>query len=70
MKLDTLLSIEVIRRMYKGLGFVRIEAYYDMPAYGTVSLGLDLLTVYSKQHLVQPAWPIDLRLSLASELRR
>lgn len=42
MRLDTLPSMTAARRLYKMMGFVEIEAYYDTPIEGTIFLELDL----------------------------
>jgi ribosomal protein S18 acetylase RimI-like enzyme len=42
MLLDTLRSLEAALGLYKSLGFVEVEAYYDTPLEDTVFLRLDL----------------------------
>ena len=39
MKLDTLAEMQVARRMYKRLGFVEVEPYYQNPIEGAIYLG-------------------------------
>lgn len=42
MRLDTLPSMVGARALYRGVGFVEVERYYDTPIQGTMFLGLDL----------------------------
>jgi putative acetyltransferase len=44
MRLDTLPSMASARALYKGLGFVEIDAYYSTPIEGTLFLELSLAT--------------------------
>ena len=41
-RLDTLPNMTAARKLYQGLGFVEINAYYDTPIEGTIFLELQL----------------------------
>ena len=42
MRLDTLPSMVGARALYKGVGFVEVEKYYETPIEGTMFLSLNL----------------------------
>ncbi len=42
MRLDTLASLKIARRLYESLGFRQIEAYYDSPLDDVIYMELDL----------------------------
>lgn len=42
MRLDTLATMQSAKALYRSLGFVEIEAYYDTPIEGTVFMSLKL----------------------------
>lgn len=48
MRLDTLPSMVNARALYKGMGFVECERYYDTPVEGTMFLSLSLKEVMGR----------------------